>query len=58
MNVPDDLLYTKTHEWIRREGENIRVALQVNDGSPSLALLDPPPPVATSRPSAHPSPKS
>jgi len=27
MNVPDDLLYTKTHEWIRREGENIRVGI-------------------------------
>jgi glycine cleavage system H protein len=27
MNVPDDLLYTKNHEWIRREGENIRVGI-------------------------------
>jgi glycine cleavage system H protein len=27
MNVPDDLLYTETHEWIRREGENIRVGI-------------------------------
>ena len=27
MNVPDDLLYTKSHEWIRREGENIRVGI-------------------------------
>jgi glycine cleavage system H protein len=27
MNVPDDLLYAKTHEWIRREGENIRVGI-------------------------------
>jgi len=27
MNVPDDLLYTKTHEWIRREGENIRIGI-------------------------------
>ena len=27
MNIPDDLLYTKSHEWIRREGENIRVGI-------------------------------
>ncbi|PYK93411.1 MAG: glycine cleavage system protein H, partial [Verrucomicrobia bacterium] len=27
MNVPDDLLYTKSHEWIRREGDNIRVGI-------------------------------
>jgi len=27
MNVPDDLLYTKTHEWIRRESENVRVGI-------------------------------
>ena len=27
MNVPDDLFYTKSHEWIRREGENIRVGI-------------------------------
>src|SRR3989442_6403239 len=27
MNVPDDLLYTETHEWIRREGDNIRVGI-------------------------------
>ena len=27
MNVPDDLLYTKSHEWIRREDENIRVGI-------------------------------
>ena len=27
MNVPDDLLYTKTHEWIRVEGENARVGI-------------------------------
>ena len=27
MNVPDDLLYTKSHEWIRRDGENIRVGI-------------------------------
>ena len=25
MNVPDDLLYTETHECIRREGDNVRV---------------------------------
>jgi len=27
MNVPDDLLYSETHEWIRREGENFRVGI-------------------------------
>jgi glycine cleavage system H protein len=27
MNVPDDLLYTETHEWIKREGENARVGV-------------------------------
>jgi glycine cleavage system H protein len=27
MNVPEDLFYTKSHEWIRREGENIRVGI-------------------------------
>ena len=25
MNVPDDLLYTESHEWIKSEGENVRV---------------------------------
>jgi glycine cleavage system H protein len=27
MNVPDDLFYTETHEWIKREGDNIRVGI-------------------------------
>ena len=27
MNVPDDLVYTETHEWIKREGENVRVGI-------------------------------
>jgi len=27
MNVPDDLLYTQTHEWIKREGDNVRVGI-------------------------------
>jgi glycine cleavage system H protein len=27
MNVPDDFLYTETHEWIKREGENVRVGV-------------------------------
>jgi glycine cleavage system H protein len=27
MIVPNDLLYTETHEWIKREGENIRVGI-------------------------------
>ena len=27
MNVPDDLLYAESHEWIKREGDNIRVGI-------------------------------
>jgi glycine cleavage system H protein len=27
MTVPDDLLYTESHEWIKREGENVRVGI-------------------------------
>lgn len=27
MNLPDDLRYTKTHEWARREGEEIEVGI-------------------------------
>ena len=27
MSVPDDLLYTETHEWIRREGDKVRVCI-------------------------------
>src|ERR671925_1552141 len=27
MTVPDDLLYTESHEWIKREGENARVGI-------------------------------
>ena len=27
MNVPDDLLYTESHEWIKREGDKIRVGI-------------------------------
>ena len=27
MNVPEDLLYTETHEWIRREGDKVRVGI-------------------------------
>ncbi|MBA3833749.1 MAG: glycine cleavage system protein GcvH [Chthoniobacterales bacterium] len=27
MNVPDDLLYTASHEWIRRDADNIRVGI-------------------------------
>ncbi len=26
-NVPEDLLYTESHEWIKREGENVRVGV-------------------------------
>ncbi len=27
MNVPDDLLYTESHEWIKREGGNVRIGI-------------------------------
>jgi len=27
MNVPDDLFYTESHEWVRVEGENARVGI-------------------------------
>ena len=27
MNVPDHLLYTESHEWIKREGDNVRVGI-------------------------------
>ena len=27
MNVPDNLLYTESHEWVRQEGENARVGI-------------------------------
>jgi glycine cleavage system H protein len=27
MNAPDDLLYTESHEWIKREGDNVRVGI-------------------------------
>jgi len=27
MNVPEDLLYTESHEWIKREGGNVRIGV-------------------------------
>jgi glycine cleavage system H protein len=27
MTIPDDLLYAESHEWIKREGDNIRVGI-------------------------------
>ena len=27
MIIPDDLLYTESHEWIKREGDNVRVGV-------------------------------
>jgi glycine cleavage system H protein len=27
MIIPDDLLYTESHEWIKREGNNVRVGV-------------------------------
>src|ERR1700738_400113 len=27
MNVPDDLLYTESHEWIKREGDKVRIGI-------------------------------
>ena len=27
MTIPDDLLYTESHEWIKRDGDKIRVGI-------------------------------
>ena len=27
MNVPDDLLYTESHEWLKSEGDKVRVGI-------------------------------
>jgi glycine cleavage system H protein len=27
MNVPEELFYTESHEWIRREGDKVRVGI-------------------------------
>jgi glycine cleavage system H protein len=27
MNVPDEFLYTESHEWIKREGDNVRIGV-------------------------------
>lgn len=27
MNVPENLFYTESHEWIKREGDNVRVGI-------------------------------
>lgn len=27
MNVPDHLLYTESHEWIKHEGDNVRIGI-------------------------------
>lgn len=27
MNIPKDLLYSKEHEWVRREGSDIRIGI-------------------------------
>ena len=27
MTIPDELIYTESHEWIKREGENVRVGI-------------------------------
>jgi glycine cleavage system H protein len=27
MNVPEELLYTESHEWIKHEGDNVRVGI-------------------------------
>jgi glycine cleavage system H protein len=26
-NIPDDLSYTETHEWVKREGDKVRVGI-------------------------------
>ena len=33
MNVPEDLLYTETHEWIRHEGNKVRVGITDHEQS-------------------------
>ena len=30
MTIPDDLLYTESHEWIKHEGDKIRVGITDN----------------------------
>jgi glycine cleavage system H protein len=27
MNIPDDLLYTESHEWIKHDGDSVRVGI-------------------------------
>jgi glycine cleavage system H protein len=27
MNIPKDLLYTKTHEWVKKEGKAVRIGI-------------------------------
>src|SRR5690625_2780544 len=27
MNLPEDLLYSKEHEWVRREGSDVRIGI-------------------------------
>ncbi|HSS18276.1 MAG TPA: glycine cleavage system protein GcvH [Candidatus Dormibacteraeota bacterium] len=27
MNVPNEFLYTESHEWIKREGDNVRIGV-------------------------------
>jgi glycine cleavage system H protein len=27
MTIPDDLLYTESHEWLKREGDNVRIGI-------------------------------
>jgi glycine cleavage system H protein len=27
MNIPNDLFYTESHEWIKQEGDNVRVGI-------------------------------
>ncbi len=40
MNIPDDLLYTESHEWIKREGDKIRVGITTDVVYVELPKMD------------------
>jgi glycine cleavage system H protein len=44
MNVPDDLRYSKDHEWARREGDRVRVGITdyAQDALGDVVFLDVP----------------
>jgi glycine cleavage system H protein len=49
MNVPDDLRYTPDHEWVRLEGEQIRIGITdyAQDALGDVVYVDLPTPGAT-----------